>query len=143
MEKKKSVRMIVTALLALSLVSIPAQGLAASDAGHAASDAGMGVAAVFTNIFYIPAKVCYAVLGGVTGGLAFVVTGGNSDVANQIWVPSLGGDYVLTPSKLQGDEPIFFSGLSEREQAARKAEKDIERASSKPAPAPAPGSGGF
>lgn len=132
-EEKKVRRAVVSSLVALSFVALslvgaPMTAVAASDTGHATSDAGMGVAAVFANIFYIPAKVVYGVVGGVTGGLAYGLTGGNKEVADSIWVPSLGGDYVVTPTQLQGGAPIYFSGLSERELATRQANRETEAA---------------
>jgi len=39
-------------------------------------DAGWGTLTVLTNVVYMPAKITYAVLGGLTGGFAFALTGG-------------------------------------------------------------------
>ena len=72
-------------------------------------DAGMGTAAVLANIFYMPTKLVYATLGGVTGGFAYVLTGANYQVAERVWNPSLGGNYVLNPEQLRGNQPIYFS----------------------------------
>ena len=74
-----------------------------------AEDAGMGTATVLANVVYMPAKLGYAFLGGVTGGFAYVLTGANYEVAEKIWTPFLGGHYVLNPNQLRGDEPIYFS----------------------------------
>ncbi|HLI78886.1 MAG TPA: hypothetical protein VKV03_02825, partial [Candidatus Binataceae bacterium] len=63
-----------------------------------------------TNVVYIPAKLVYAILGGLVGGGAWCLTGGNTQTANTIWRSSLGGDYVVTPDMLAGKEPIHFSG---------------------------------
>ncbi len=76
-------------------------------------DAGGGVAAVFVNVGYMPVKLVYALLGGLTGGLAYGLTGGNYSIAQSIWTPSLGGTYVVTPAMLRGDESIYFSGESQ------------------------------
>ena len=73
-------------------------------------DAGWGSLTVLSNVLYMPAKLCYATLGGLTGGLAFALTGGDLQPAEKVWVTSMGGTYVLTPSMLQGQEPIAFSG---------------------------------
>jgi len=73
------------------------------------SDAGMGVAAVGANIFYVPAKLVYATLGGITGGFAYVLTGGNYQTAERVWNPALGGNYILNPNHLRGQETIYFS----------------------------------
>lgn len=72
-------------------------------------DAGMGTATVLANVLYMPAKVVYATLGGVTGGFAYVLTGANYQVAERVWTPSLGGNYVLSPEQLRGNQPIYFS----------------------------------
>jgi hypothetical protein len=72
--------------------------------------AGYGVGALFCNVLYIPAKLVYALLGGIVGGGTYVLTAGNMQAANTVWRSSLGGDYVVTPQMLAGQEPINFSG---------------------------------
>jgi hypothetical protein len=76
------------------------------------SDAGYGTLAVFTNLLYMPVKFVYGTLGLVTGSLAYVLTVGDSDTAERVWSPSLGGAYVVTPAMLRGDEPVLFNGPS-------------------------------
>jgi hypothetical protein len=71
---------------------------------------GYGAGSLLTNVLYIPAKLVYALLGGLVGGGAWALTGGNTQTANTIWRSSLGGDYVVTPDMLAGKEPIHFSG---------------------------------
>lgn len=71
---------------------------------------GIGAGTVVGNLFYVPAKIVYGVLGGVTGGASYLLTGGNTQTANTIWRSSLGGDYVLTPGMVAGQQPIHFSG---------------------------------
>ncbi|HTY54242.1 MAG TPA: hypothetical protein VMB26_03525 [Candidatus Binataceae bacterium] len=71
---------------------------------------GIGAATLGANVLYIPAKFVYGILGGITGGAGWAVTGGNTQVSNTIWRSSLGGDYVLTPGMIRGDDPIHFSG---------------------------------
>ena len=72
-------------------------------------DVGIGTATVAANVFYVPAKLAYATLGGITGGFAYVLTGANYQVAERVWNPSLGGDYILNRSHLRGQETIYFS----------------------------------
>src|ERR1700687_2726468 len=79
---------------------------------HYGSEAGYGLLSVVANAFYMPAKMVYAVVGGVTGGLAYLCTVGDMDTARNIWSPSLGGTYVITPAMLRSEEPILFSGVS-------------------------------
>ncbi len=76
---------------------------------------GYGVGAALASVFYIPAKVTYAGLGLLTGGLGFVLTGGRADVANNIIYPAVRGNYVVTPSHLKGSEPIYFVGAAPEE----------------------------
>ena len=45
-----------------------------AEAGYL-EDAGWGALTVLTNVFYMPAKLGYATLGGLTGGFAFALTG--------------------------------------------------------------------
>ncbi|MGH7873066.1 MAG: hypothetical protein ACREQO_12700 [Candidatus Binatia bacterium] len=73
---------------------------------------GYGIGSALASVFYIPAKVTYAGLGLITGGLGFVLTGGRADVANNIIYPAVRGNYVVTPSHLKGTEPIYFVGAS-------------------------------
>jgi hypothetical protein len=86
------------------LVTLPVQAQA-----DFLEDAGTGTATVLANVVYIPTKLVYATLGGITGGFAYVLTGANYQVAEKIWVPSLGGNYVLSPDQLFGNQPIYFS----------------------------------
>ena len=73
---------------------------------------GYGFGSALASVFYIPAKLTYAGLGLLTGGLGFVLTGGRADVANNIIYPAVRGNYVMTPSHLNGTEPIYFVGAA-------------------------------
>ncbi len=75
--------------------------------------AGYGAGALLCNVLYIPAKLTYAILGGVVGGGTYLVTAGNTQAANTVWRSSFGGDYVVTPQMLAGQQPINFSGPTE------------------------------
>jgi|SRR5215475_2140388 len=72
--------------------------------------AGYGAASLLCNLIYIPFKLTYALLGGLVGGGAYLITAGNGQASDAIWRSSLGGDYVLTPAMIAGDQPINFSG---------------------------------
>src|SRR5271156_337837 len=72
--------------------------------------AGYGAGALLCNVLYIPAKLTYALLGGIVGGGTYLITAGNQQAADTVWRSSLGGDYVVTPQMLQGQQPINFSG---------------------------------
>jgi hypothetical protein len=102
-------------LMVVVICVLSRAGLAATTEGkepHYWSDAGYGVVAVLANLVYMPVKVVYATLGTVTGGFAYVMTVGDTDTAQKIWSPSLGGSYVITPGMLTGDEEILFNGPS-------------------------------
>jgi len=88
----------------------------AQPADSVGTEAGYGVGAALASVFYIPAKVTYAGLGLLTGGLGFVLTGGRADVANNIIYPAVRGDYVVTPNNLKGTEPIYFVGAAPEPQ---------------------------
>jgi len=81
-------------------------------------EAGWGVLSVIANVGYMPAKTIYALMGGLTGGLAYVCTGGSYDTASTIWEMSLGGTYALTPRMLRGEDGIAFAGGGSQAQAA-------------------------
>jgi len=88
----------------------PAQAAQPAAEPSTGEEAGYGVGAALASIFYIPAKVTYAGLGLLTGGLGYLLSGGRADVANNIIYPAVRGNYVVTPSNLKGTEPIYFVG---------------------------------
>ncbi len=111
---KRMIRIVSSGLLALLLSAPMAARADFSD------DAGMGTATVLANVVYMPTKLVYAALGGLTGSFAYLLTGGNYTAAERVWTPSLGGNYVLNPAHLRGQEQIYFSGpLQEPRRAAR------------------------
>jgi hypothetical protein len=112
------------ALMALLAAATPA---AAGGSSTARSEAGMGIASVFANLFYVPMKLGYAAIGGLTGGLGWVVSGGKREVADRIWVASIGGDYVLTREMLAGKESIHFIGTTDG-----SSDRTVSTASAKP-----------
>ena len=93
---------------------------------NAGGDFGIGVGTIATNLIYMPAKFVYATLGGLTGGFAYCLTGGRMDIANAVWRPSLGGTYVVTPSMLRGEDPIYFSGVAAKDRASYEVESREE-----------------
>ncbi|MSP38694.1 MAG: hypothetical protein EXR70_09415 [Deltaproteobacteria bacterium] len=99
-----------------SLVTVMSSPLFAQSADQIAEpvgqEAGYGVGAALASVFYIPAKVTYAGLGLLTGGIGYVLSGGRADVANNIIYPAVRGNYVVTPSHLKGSEPIYFVGAA-------------------------------
>ena len=103
---------IAAAVVAVSLACAPSPAVARdSNSKEASSDFGIGVVTALANIVYMPVKVTYGVMGGITGGFAYVLSGANRNVAEGVWVPSLGGDYVLTTDHMTGREQVHFNGV--------------------------------
>lgn len=117
-------RKVVAAALVAAVMVLGSGRPAAAEENQFAKDLGFGVGAIFTNAVYMPTKFVYATLGGITGGFAYVLTGLRLDLAKAIWVPSMGGTYVVTPAMLRGEEPIYFSGETQPKSAAR-GEEDL------------------
>jgi hypothetical protein len=68
------------------------------------------VGAVMTNVAYLPFKLLYAGTGGLVGGLAYLVTIGDEKAFDAVWNAAAGGTYIVTPSMLEGDEPVHLVG---------------------------------
>lgn len=77
-----------------------------------ASGAGLQAASWVLTLPYGAAKVAFAILGGVTGGLTWLFSGGNDQAAKSVWVTSVYGTYVITPEHLNGDKAVRFLGVS-------------------------------
>ena len=122
--KTQLLKGIALALLVTVMVS-PLYGQTADQKNEPAAEqpvgeeAGYGVGAALASVFYIPAKVTYAGLGLLTGGLGYLLSGGRADVANNIIYPAVRGNYVVTPSHLKGTEPIYFVGAPPPETGPR------------------------
>ena len=74
--------------------------------------AGRQAACWALTIPYGAAKMIYSIGGGLVGGFAWVVTGGNMAVAKSVWVPSMTGDYIVQPQHLTGEKHLYFVGVS-------------------------------
>ena len=142
-----------TALAQSSTASAPAAQVPQPDQGGVNwSGVGYGAGALASNILYIPAKLVYALLGGLVGGGAYCLTGGNTQTANTIWRSSLGGDYVVTPDMIAGKEPIHFSGPTDTAPVPADSTTTVQPIAPAPAtasmppattaPAPAPAASG-
>ena len=103
-----------------------------SDGGVNWEGVGYGLGTFAADIFYVPAKLVYAISGGLVGGGAYVLTGGNRQTADTIWRSSLGGDYVVTPDMLAGKQPIHFAGPTET--APLPPDSTVQPVTSAPAP---------
>jgi hypothetical protein len=68
------------------------------------------VGAVMTNVVYLPFKLVYAGTGGLVGGIAYLMTGGDEKAFDAVWDAAGRGTYIVTPSMLEGTEPVHLVG---------------------------------
>lgn len=73
-------------------------------------EAGLGVASAILTVPYGVSKMLYAGMGGVVGGFAWVLSGGDTEAAEPVWDASLNGTYVITPEHLRGKKAVRFFG---------------------------------
>ena len=76
---------------------------------------GLQAACWALTVPYGAAKMAYAIGGGIVGGLAWAITGGDMEVAKSIWIPSMTGDYIVQPQHLTGEKHLYFVGVSSEE----------------------------
>lgn len=101
---------IVASAVAFALVAAASPVRADEATNPVDSDAGIGIAAGLATLVYTPAKVIYALGGGVAAGMAYIASAGNQDVTEPILTPSLRGDYIVTPEHLRGEKELEFFG---------------------------------
>lgn len=112
-----SIRSMALAAFAASALALAPVASQAEDLGN---EAGWGAAAALSSLVYAPVKLVYAMGGGLTAGLAWLFSAGDSDVVNPIIDASLRGDYVLTPEHLRGQREIEFIGRSPSQHTAHQ-----------------------
>ena len=108
--KSVSVRSLASLALVIALSLATSAHAEEKRERNLAAHYGLGVGAAICSLVYGPVKIVYATLGGITSGLAWVLTGGRTDVAREIIVASVRGDYVVTPENLAFAEPLIFTG---------------------------------
>lgn len=112
--------------VALSLACAqPIPARAAENPPSLTGAAGYGVGSVLSTAVYAPVKIIYAALGSLTGGLAWLASGGNDELAEVVIGPAIRGTYVITPEALRApDFPsnVAFVGREESQRviAARR-----------------------
>ncbi len=100
-------------LLIACLVALMGGPVLADQGDHdPVEEAGLGVASALLTIPYAPAKMVYAGVGGVIGGVTWLFSGGDTEAAQTVWEPSFYGTYVITPEHLRGEEAVEFFGDS-------------------------------
>jgi hypothetical protein len=105
------IRRIAVVLTVALVIGLGGNVAIAEDSGSP-SGAGLQAASWLATVPYGAAKVVYAVSGGLVGSLAWVMTGGNTEIAKAIWSPTMTGHYIVQPQNLTGDRPLHFVGGS-------------------------------
>jgi hypothetical protein len=59
--------------------------------------AGVAVGVSVGNLWFLPVKAISVTIGAISGALSYVVTGGNTDLTEQIWRDTSQGPYIITP----------------------------------------------
>jgi len=98
-----------------------AEEIVSQETKETASQGGVGAAAGLSSVVYAPLKVAYAAGGSVVAGLAYVLSGGDKEVAKPIFDASVRGDYVVTPQHLTGERDLEFVGRPQSDQTLRNA----------------------
>jgi hypothetical protein len=100
-----------------------APGLAAAENENlgTSKEGGIGASAALASLVYSPTKLVFALGGLVSTGLAWMFSGGDSEVASTVLTRSVRGSYVITPAIIRGDEELEFIGrfLRYREEPER------------------------
>jgi len=112
MHRYKWLRFVITMSILLTSSSLSQAG--SYKERSIATEVGLGVGSVFLSLFYSPVKIFYSALGGTIGGLAYLVTIGNTEVALSIIEPTCRGDYIITPAILSGEAKLEFIGHRRR-----------------------------
>ena len=81
-----------------------------SPAEDVTEKAAVGIGASAGNLVFGPAKAVSMVIGALSGALSFLVTGGDMEVAGQVWRDTSAGPYYITPElakKAVGERPLL------------------------------------
>jgi hypothetical protein len=84
----------LVAALSLVLIHLSPAALKAEDA---IEKAGVATGVTAGNLWFLPIKAITVTIGALSGALSYVVTGGNTELTQQIWQDTSQGPYVITP----------------------------------------------
>jgi hypothetical protein len=102
----------IGAALGLLIALTGNQAIAEETSETSPKGAGLQAASWLATVPYGAVKVAYALVGGIVGGLTWALTGGNTEIAKAVWIPSMTGNYIVQPENLTGDKPLHFMGGS-------------------------------
>ena len=95
-------RMFLAALLFIAFM-VPGK----VDAADWREDAGVGVGLTAGNVIFVPLKAILTVVAVPQTALSFIATGGDTEVAKQIFENGTEGPFLITP-------PLARTGVGER-----------------------------
>lgn len=102
----------VVVLIAVAVCLTPVAGAEPGTSGeNTAADVGLGVASFLASVPYGAVKVSTAIVGGVVGGLTYLLSGFDRKAADSVWYTTMDGDYVVTPDHLRGKKDLRFTGV--------------------------------
>ena len=81
-------------MIALTIVALAPPALRAEDN---IEKAGVAVGVSAGNLWFVPIKAIVMSVGAVSGALSYLVTGGNTELTQQIWRDTSQGPYIITP----------------------------------------------
>jgi len=87
-------KLVLATVVALVLASLAPQTLRAEDN---IEKAGVAVGVSAGNMWFLPIKAIVMSVGAVSGALSYIVTGGNTELTQQIWRDTQQGPYLITP----------------------------------------------
>jgi len=85
---------ILAGLIAVSIVAAMPQTARAEDN---IEKAGVAIGVTAGNMWFLPIKAIAMSIGAISGALSYVVTGGNSELTQQIWRDTQQEPYAITP----------------------------------------------
>lgn len=106
MHKKYSYAMAALVLASTTLLPVPARS------EEVIEKAGVAVGVSAGNMWFLPIKAISMSVGALSGALSFVVTGGNTELTQQIWKDTSQGPYIITPE-------VAHTAIGERPEIAR------------------------
>lgn len=89
------------------------------------------VGTVLANVVYVPVKAVFAGGGALTSGVSYVVTLGRPEPTDTIWNTTTGGDYVMTPTMIEGRKPIHFAGASRASSSSEISRRGTRKSGAK------------
>jgi hypothetical protein len=105
MRQQMRVRIATITLAGLLCGAVSAAPLRAEDN---VEKAGVITGVTAGNMLFVPLKAVSFSMGALSGALSFVLTGGDQEVARQVWRDTLQGPYFITPDlarKAIGERP--------------------------------------